>query len=316
MEKPGEILLPGERGRPCCIAFSPDGALLAAGSSEDDRIVIWDWRNKTVLRTLAGHGNGTLDAAFSPDGAVIATCCWDHTINFWESGSGKWIKNFDAGKFWPQEIRFSKDGETVFTSEETPQLGSVLRRWHIATGKSETVVAIADDTDVHFEISADERTMFLGTEKGIEIRDMGHPNVQPQVLSQPRASLTLIALAKSGRRCACSNGFTVRIWEFVQGKAPVEILPKQGSDEQFHSLAFSPIDDRLLAVSLFHGGGATGVVTLWNATSAIELARLDGAGSALRMIAFSPDGNWLAAADLAGPVKIWDVRQIMAGIKK
>jgi WD40 repeat protein len=55
------------------VAFSPDGHLLAAGST-DDRIRIWDVRSGTLLHTLTSETIKDVFAlAFSPDGRVLAS---------------------------------------------------------------------------------------------------------------------------------------------------------------------------------------------------------------------------------------------------
>ncbi|MGA9532796.1 MAG: hypothetical protein WBR18_08790, partial [Anaerolineales bacterium] len=52
------------------VTFSPDGLLLAS-ASKDGTARIWDWRNGSLVESLALPGEVT-SVAFSPDGATLA----------------------------------------------------------------------------------------------------------------------------------------------------------------------------------------------------------------------------------------------------
>ncbi|MDE0637425.1 MAG: WD40 repeat domain-containing protein [Candidatus Poribacteria bacterium] len=73
-----------------CVAFSPDGHILASG--RDDRIIdLWDVDRVLLLNTLIGHEgdfkNGTSavhDVVFSPDGHLLASAGGDGTVRLWE----------------------------------------------------------------------------------------------------------------------------------------------------------------------------------------------------------------------------------------
>ncbi len=90
----GELLhsFPRENGRFfICIAFSPDGRVLAGGR-DDKKIDLWDVDNALFLQTLTGHtGNGrdgdtafVYDVMFSPDGQILASAGGDKTVRLWE----------------------------------------------------------------------------------------------------------------------------------------------------------------------------------------------------------------------------------------
>ena len=69
-----------------CTTFSPDGTLLAAGFSDPysvHTVILWRVADGTLLRTLEGHTGSINSVAFSPDGAYLASCSWDGTVNLW-----------------------------------------------------------------------------------------------------------------------------------------------------------------------------------------------------------------------------------------
>ncbi len=60
------------------LGWSPDGALLASGSS--DRCVhVWSARDGALVRTFTG-ASGVFDLAFSPDGTEVAAACANGTV--------------------------------------------------------------------------------------------------------------------------------------------------------------------------------------------------------------------------------------------
>src|SRR5690242_9725204 len=71
------------------IAFSPDGKLLASGSS-DKSVALWDLKTGRQVRSLSGRNGSVSSVVFSPDGKMLATgmCksdpCSEGEIKLWE----------------------------------------------------------------------------------------------------------------------------------------------------------------------------------------------------------------------------------------
>ena len=105
-----------------CIAFSPDGRLLAS-TGDHSAIKLWDTATGKEVRTLAGH-QGMPDAfAFSPDGRWLAsTSSRDIGVTLWEVATGQAVRTFEEhGQYenphYAGEIAFTPDGDWLVWSD-------------------------------------------------------------------------------------------------------------------------------------------------------------------------------------------------------
>src|ERR1700727_2335979 len=104
MASAAEVMLPPS-SLPGRLAFSPDGALLAAGA------VLIDVPNGRVLRVFRGQLSPVAGAAFSPDGALLATASFDGNVRVWGAADGTVRADItlDADDF-ASDVAFSPDG--------------------------------------------------------------------------------------------------------------------------------------------------------------------------------------------------------------
>jgi WD40 repeat protein len=111
-----------------------------------------------------------------------------------------------------------------------------------------------------------------------------------------------VAYSPDGTRLASigTNSMAI-IWDVASGEQLMKVSAEPG-DAGF-SVAFSP-DGKLLAT-----GWSTKVV-VWDAATGQEVATLDGdlSGPTIVRLSFSPDGQYLAVANMDGVPKVWDIK--------
>jgi WD40 repeat protein len=258
---------------PQCVAFSPDGSLVALGFS--------------------GLSNGEFPPRPHPD--VRKTGC----VQIHDAATGKRLRRIETyGDL--VDLRFSPDGKylamaRLFETPEHLQLDEV-RVWTAADGK---LVKVFDRCH-GFAFSPDSaKIVVLGRKRCAEFdlltgqRLQTIERLESALYVQFIGTSRLVGIVRSGdppRYALC----------LVDGASGKELAQSTPLDQPFYGVAVSP-DGRLLATSY-----TAGQLLLWDADRLQPLAKLDMGTRGIAHPFFSPDGELLAAGDQAsGDVVIW-----------
>ena len=267
------------------IQFSPDSSRLAVSSS----IGIWfyDSQTGTELGMLTyTDGISPFAFAYSPDGNTIASACTSqmivvtgmrearlpsisgYTIQMWDVETGEKRTTISTQTQKVANVVYAPDGKTIATARRQD---NTVYFWDTATGKSK------------------------GT-----LERVGSGSIQSFVY------------VPDGKTIATAGGWTdnvVQVWDVQTGKHRTTLT---GHTKQVNSVAYS--SDGNMIVS----GSTDGTVRLWNAVIGKQITILNHTSwgnflfswlnAPVHSVAYSPDGNTVAAGGMDSKVRLWDTQ--------
>jgi WD40 repeat protein len=159
-----------------CLAFSPDGRQVLAGTYERH---IWMWETLTgqLLKTFNGHSGNVMSAVFSRDGRHILSASLDHTLILWDAEKGEIVRTLNGHTEGVRGGVFVGDEHALSCS-----MDGALKLWNLKTGEVVREFAGHADGVRGVAVSQDgRRAVSAGIDRTVRVWHLG-PNVEiPQV---------------------------------------------------------------------------------------------------------------------------------------
>jgi WD40 repeat protein len=332
----------GHENRISRLRFSTDGRQLVS-VGYDHRVLTWDVDTGRLTKVLKGHNDWIYDVAFSPRGDRIASTSVDGTIKIWDPQRGKETLTLEGPWERSRGIDFSRDGNQLATASEdgnvriwnaTPFTDGVPAGRILDDGPAGPCgVVFSPDGRTLATAREDGRIQFWDAETGWETNTLpGHDR-----------KVSSLAYSADGKLLASSGGVQgqpsdIKIWSVSNAKLRVQIrndLPDTRvltfhSGSEIASLDSTAINfwnessERPIrtlrpssAKKLTTGAAASdgnivcasdvdGTLHVWDLRRGKSQTIDTSARGPIHALTFTPDGHYLLATSLIGPVRIWE----------
>ena len=277
-----------------CLAFSPDGHILASGG-EDGTILLWH-RSTGAQKVLTGSTKSVSNLVFSPDGQTLANGSGG-TIRFWDTITGEQKAALTGLPEHINNLSFSPDGKTIVSVT----WGGEICISDTITGKpKKTFTVRMTDSVFSVAFSPDGKIVAIGNSDGIIYLSDLNTSKLKRKLTGHSEDVQRVVFSPDGKMLASSSYLdeTVRIWDAHTGEHRLTLTEHTGDIE---GLAFSP-DGKTLASS----GSGDGTIRFWDVRTGNEKYAVTGHTDYVYSVAFNPDGKFVASGYSDGTIRFWD----------
>jgi WD40 repeat protein len=209
-------ILAGPKNWVICMACSPDGKLIAAGSF-DRAIRIWEAATGKEVTVLKLPNLMPRSVSFSRDGKTLVAGYGNGAVSLFQVGTWDEVNTFEGRNYFLLSAGISPDGKHLVAvgAEEKPPVGrnqeGMLYLWEIATSREERaprldqlLSGVAFSPDGKYYAACGFVSHIWTTDKGEQVADLQRSGA---------TSEDKVRFSPDGKKLALSGLNTVTVWD-------------------------------------------------------------------------------------------------------
>ncbi|MCP3919276.1 MAG: protein kinase [bacterium] len=283
------------------LAFSPDGALVAAASKWHAAVFIWDANSGELVHELPAGEGAVLAAGFAPDGGRLAVGIvrtiegrTEHFVAVHDIATGERLCELGPHGQLVSDLAFDPRGDYLVAG--THQRAVVV--WNTRTGEKRHELS-GRTSGVAIEaiaLSPDGALVAAGDAAGV-VHVWGLESGERVATFTAHTGRVIdLAFSPTGDRLASASAdASVRLWGIAEG-APERLLPHSA---RVLSVRFVRTGQRLVT------GAEDSTTRVWDTRTGECVATLLGHDAYVAEVAVSGSGAWIATASGDGTARVW-----------
>ena len=191
-------------------------------------------------------------------------------------------------------LSLSSDGQVLATGGHNRPIAL----WDMASGKKLGTIALDSETINSFVLSADGKTVAIGTHNKIEVWDVSSQR-ELREITEDFTWVGHLAIGPDSQILAGDrDGEMIQLWEIGSG---AEVSRLSGYSENIESISFSPDGKKLVT------GHEEGTIELWDLESGQKQMTLRGHSEEVSYFTWSSNREILVSSSRDDTVLVWDL---------
>ena len=276
--------------------FAQDGKALLI--SADFGTILWDVATGKVIRKFPSLTKELGSSAISPDGKFVLLGDGEGTVTIWDVATGVHKRNLAAHLDGVSSVTFSPDSQSILTGTNH---GAALL-WGAAADHAARVLEGHAGEVANTAFSPDGRQLLTAADDRWAIVWNASTGEKVHAFDDIIGYHSKMAYSRDGKSAVTLHHDDESIAQLTSVITGEIIQRFQKHKVSARSAAINAAGTQVLV------GLETGLVTLWDVASGIEIRNFDTDHEHVRTIAFSPDGKTAVTQSNDGSTMLWETQ--------